>query len=189
MLVFGEENDPYLFYLTEGKHTLTLEVVMGDVSAAVDGLQNVAENLMELYRRIVMITGTSPDPYRDYSIDESIPEMIPTLKEARRVLKAEKSNLVKITGNEAINTTTIQTLLSQIESVIEKPDTLVESSRLGSFSSNISGLSSWLLDLKYQPLTIDYFALMGPDGESPRVKANFFENFIRTAGARSSIIY
>ena len=178
MLVFGDGEVPYLFYLTEGKHTLTLEVVMGDVSNAVDGLQNVAENLMELYRRIVMITGTSPDQYRDYSIDESIPEMIPTLKEALRVMRAEKSNLVEITGNKAINTTTIQTLISQIESVIERPDTLVQASRLNSFSSNISGLSSWLLDLKYQPLTIDYFALMSPESDSPRVKANFFENFI-----------
>ncbi len=178
MLVFGKGDEPYLFYLTEGKHTLTLEVVMGDVSSSVEELQSVAENLMELYRRIVMITGTSPDPYRDYSIDESIPEMLSTLQQARRVLKAEKSNLVEITGNKAINTTTIQTLLSQIETVIKKPDSLVESSRLSSFSSNISSLSSWLLDLKYQPLTIDYFVLMSPESALPRVKANFFENFI-----------
>ncbi len=178
MYVFGEDEEPYLFYLTKGKHIITLEVVMGDVSAVVDGLQSTAENLMELYRRIVMITGTSPDPYRDYSIDESIPEMNRILTDARRVLRAEKDNLIEITGNKAINTTTIQTLLSQVESVIEKPDSLVDSARLSSFSSNISGLSSWLLDLKYQPLTIDYFALMAPDAESPRVKANFFETFI-----------
>ena len=178
LLLFGQENEPYLFYLTAGKHIMRLEVVMGRVSEIVGSLQNVNDTLVKLYRRIITITGTSPDPYRDYSIAESIPDMVEILEEARRILRTEKKNLETVTGNKSVNTSTIQTLLSQVENVIETPDSLITSARLNSFSSNISSLSSWLLDLKYQPLTIDYFILKAPDDTLPRYNAGFVENFI-----------
>lgn len=177
-LLFGSDDEPYLFYLTKGKHIIKLEVVMGKVSTIVGSLQNVNDTLMQLYRRIITITGTSPDPYRDYSIAESIPDMLTVLEEARRILRTEKKNLESITGSKSVNTSTIQTLLSQVENIIETPDSLITSARLGSFSSNISSLSSWLLDLKYQPLTIDYFILKSPDDDLPRCNANFIENFV-----------
>lgn len=177
-LLFGSGGEPYLFYLTQGRHVLKLEVVMGNVSTIVGSLQNVNDSLMQLYRRIITITGTSPDPYRDYSIAESLPDMLPILKEARRILRTEKKNLENITGSKSVNTSTIQTLLSQVENVIETPDSLITSSRLNSFASNISSLSSWLLDLKYQPLTIDYFILKSPDDGLPRCNANFIENLV-----------
>ncbi|MCK9159009.1 MAG: extracellular solute-binding protein [Bacteroidaceae bacterium] len=176
LFLFGKNDEPYLFYLTQGKHILKLEVVMGDVSSIVESLQNVNDNLMKLYHRIVMLTSTSPDPYRNYSIAESIPDMISILEESERTLETENKSLETITGNKSISTTTIQTLLSQIKGIIETPDSLITSARLNSFTSNISSLSSWLLDLKYQPITIDYLILKAPDDKIPRYNANLFEN-------------
>lgn len=173
--LFGDGDTSYLFYLTKGRHILKLEVVMGDVSQIVSGLQSTAEKLMALYRRIIMVTGTSPDAYRDYNIATVLPEMVTELKDAARVLKAEKSNLEVLFKSRSINVTAMQTLLTQIEKIIEDPESIVSASRLGSFSSNISSLSSWLLDLKYQPLAIDYFILKSPSGEAPKVKPGFFK--------------
>ena len=173
--VFGDGESPYLFYLTKGSHIITLEVVMGGTGTVVNNLQNTTERLMALYRRIIMITGTSPDAYRDYNITAAIPELADELKDAARVLKAEKSNLQVMFNNSSVNVTALQTLLTQIEKLIEDPESIVKASRLNSFSSNISSVSSWLMDLKNQPLAIDYLILKAPSGDLPRVKVGFFE--------------
>lgn len=168
-------DEPYLFYLTEGKHEIKLEVVTGEISQVIDGLQGISEELMGLYRRIIAITGTSPDQYRDYHIAEKISDMTDIIENAHQILETELSNLEKTLGMEHVNAGALQTLLVQLEDILRDPDTIVDGDRLGTFSSNVSSFSSWLLDLKYQPLTIDWFALMSPKEELPRAEANIIE--------------
>lgn len=63
----GGAEDPYLFYLDEGTHTLTLEVAIGDVAEVIGMVQEAQTQLNAVYRKIIMISGPSPDQYRDYN--------------------------------------------------------------------------------------------------------------------------
>jgi len=180
MYVLGGEQ-PQLIYLTEGTHEIKLEVVAGEISNSVNELQDTAEELIKLYRKIIAITGTAPDEYRDYHICDSVKEIPDVLGKAAKNLKAAKAQLEKIVGEKTFNAGVIETLLSQINDILDDPDTIVDGERLGTFSSNVSGLSSWLYDMKYQPLMIDYFSFMSADDSLPRVEANFFEKFVFSA--------
>ena len=169
---FGDEK-PYLFYLTEGKHEIKLEVVTGEISQVIEGLQGISDDLMSVYRRIIAITGTNPDQYRDYNITSSITDMVDIFEKSKAVLEEQLEQLSKILGTEQVNAGALQTLISQLDDIIEDPETIVDSNRLSTFSSNVSSFSSWLLDLKYQPLTIDWLALMSPNGEMPQAESGF----------------
>ncbi len=169
----GEDED-YLFYLTEGSHEIKLEVVMGDVSEVIEGLQGISDDLMGVYRRIIAITGTTPDQYRDYKITDSVTDMVDIFKDSKQTLEQQLKLLSEILGTEQVNATALQTLVSQLEDIIKDPDTIVDASRLSTFSSNVSSFSAWLLDLKYQPLTIDWLALISPEEELPKAEAGFF---------------
>ncbi len=170
----GEEEN-YLFYLTAGRHEIKLEVVTGEISEVIEGLQGISDDLMSVYRRIIAITGTNPDQYRDYNITANVTDMVDVFKASKKTLDKELKNLSKILGSEHVNATALQTLTSQLEDIIKDPDTIVDANRLSTFSSNVSSFSAWLLDLKYQPLTIDWMALMSPDEELPEAEASFFE--------------
>lgn len=169
----GDEED-YLFYLTAGTHEIKLEVVTGEISEVIEGLQGISDDLMSVYRRIIAITGTTPDQYRDYNITASVTDMVDIFKASKKTLESQKDNLSRILGTKNVNATALQTLVSQLEDIIKDPDTIVDSNRLSTFSSNVSSFSAWLLDLKYQPLTIDWLALMSPNEELPSAEANFW---------------
>lgn len=164
-------DDPYLFYLTKGTHEIKLEVVTGEISQIIEDLQGIGDSLMAVYRRIIAITGTSPDQYRDYNITASVSNMVEVFEEAANELEYSLRSLSEILETEHVNASALQTLLSQLEDIIKDPDTIVDSGRLSTFSSNVSSFSSWLLDLKYQPLAIDRIALMNPDEKLPKASA------------------
>lgn len=169
----GDDKD-YLFYFDKGEHEIKLEVVTGQISEVIEGLQGISDDLMGVYRRIISITGTTPDPYRDYHITDSVKDMVDVFKAAKKRLENELKRLSKVLGTEHVNATALQTLISQLEDIIKDPDTIVDSNRLSTFSSNVSSFSAWLLDLKYQPLMIDWIALMSPDEELPEAEAGFW---------------
>lgn len=167
------EDEPYLFYLTKGTHEIKLEVVTGEISEVIEGLQGIADDLMSVYRRIIAITGTSPDQYRDYNITASVTDMVDIFKQSKATLEEQLDRLSEILNEKHVNASALQTLVSQLEDIIDDPDTIVDSGRLSTFSSNVSSFSSWLLDLKYQPLTIDSIMLMNPESEMPKANASF----------------
>lgn len=62
----GDDNGPFSIFLSAGKHTISLQVVIGDMSSVIKGVKEALTALNADYRRILMITGPSPDIYRDY---------------------------------------------------------------------------------------------------------------------------
>ena len=47
-----------------------MEVVYGKLADICDEVQTCVEELNVLYRKVMMITGASPDSLRDYNIEE-----------------------------------------------------------------------------------------------------------------------
>ena len=63
-----------MVYLNKGSNILTLEVVIGQIADSIKTIQSAVAELNGLYREIIMITGVSPDIYRDYYLEEEIPD-------------------------------------------------------------------------------------------------------------------
>lgn len=61
----------------------------------------------------------------------------------------------------------------QLDGFLKDVDTIPQ--RLSNFSSNISSLSAWMLNLKNQPLEIDYLRIQSEDVAVPKANAGFFQ--------------
>ena len=71
-----EEGTPYEFYLTAGTHTIRLEATLGGLGHTLSELSDSSYRLNQMYRKILVYTGASPDKYRDYHIESVYPEVI-----------------------------------------------------------------------------------------------------------------
>ena len=81
MRVLGleEQGEPYLFYFQKGTNEIKLEVVLGDIAELLVEAEDCLFELNEMYRKIVMITSPTPDPWRDYQLERRIPGVISNL--------------------------------------------------------------------------------------------------------------
>lgn len=101
MNVLGNEEEPYLFYLTKGQHELQLEVSLGAIAPLIRQVEASVLEINAMYRKILMITGNVPDPYRDYQLDKQIPDMVDVFREQSDILTAVSEELIRLTGRKA----------------------------------------------------------------------------------------
>ncbi|MCR4597573.1 MAG: extracellular solute-binding protein [Acetatifactor sp.] len=170
----GDENGAYNFYLTAGKHTLRLEATLGEVGTVLEELEDCTYRLNKIYRTILVYTGATPDKYRDYKIDKVYPETILAMElEARRLYKAV-DDMVSISGQKASQIATAQTLATQLERFVEKPEKIT--TEFTNFKDNITALGTSILELSEIRLDIDYIRISGVDAKVKKDKAGFFKN-------------
>ena len=182
-MTFGEdEKNPYLFYLTEGKHTLRMQATLGDMAPLLEELQDKVYDLNELYRQMIMITGSEPDFYRYYYLEKVIPNLTERLTGLADTLDGYQDDMDALLGSHSTAGQTIQVLSYQMREFAKEPYTIQK--RLTTFSSNRSAFAEWTLSVREQPLEIDYFILS--DALRQRYKAkndNLFDSVKREVSA------
>ncbi len=166
------KNFNYKFYLTAGRHELSMEVVIGDMAGVSREAEDLVYQLNYIYRKIIIITGTSPDTYRDYELDKKISDLEEMFKSVYSDLLSIKEQVIAINGN--LGSASIITILEkQINDFIEKPYAIPD--RLSTFKDNISTLSSWMLALRNLPVQFDKMIFTGAGAKPTRQTANFWE--------------
>ncbi len=168
-------NDAYI-YLDAGVNTIALEAVLGDSNTIAEQLEASVLEMNNIYRDVIMITGSSPDDYRDYNIDKQIPSLVDDLKAALANMNALADDIAEKYGDDSSLIAKVQNITRQLEQVVEKPSDMATSDRLGAFKSNISTIGSWISMFCEQPLELDIIELYGDNGEAPRATANFGES-------------
>lgn len=167
----GEDGEPYLFYLTAGKHVLTLEVVLGELAEPVRAVEDATLRMNRLYRSIIMITGNTPDSNRDYYLEDEIPGLVEELAAIRDLLieQAERLEGPDGSGSEA---STLRQAAARLDDFAKKPRSIA--TRLSQFQESITSLSAWGLSLKEQPLQLDSITVASPEQAPPKAGAGFF---------------
>ncbi len=172
--VIGTDGAPLLFELKKGEHTLTMEVIIGELSSVLPYVNNVIDVLTADYRKIVTITGTAPDTLRDYNLEDYIPEVLTSLQEQRAVLNGLIEKIGETMGSYSSGTQAMTVLSKQLEAFAE--DSYNITRNLSDFKSNISSLCTWMLGAKTQPLKLDYFAVMAYDGDLKPAQNGLLKN-------------
>jgi len=167
----GNEEEEYLFYLTEGTHTIKMEVSLGDYGAVIGQVQTSINNLNKLYREILVYTGPEPDQYRDYQLTERIDNLVERIQAERDSLASIRETLIEISGSKSEKTGILDTVILQLDDFIDKPREI--HTQLLTFNSNISSLGTLVLLLSAQPLEIDYFLVHSQDANLPQSNASF----------------
>ena len=167
-----EEGNPYSFYLTAGKHTVRLEATLGGVGPILEELEDSTFRLNQIYRKILVYTGANPDPYRDYKIASTYPEIVEAMDlESKRLFKIV-DEMVAYSGQKADSIATAQTVAQQLERFVKKPQKITV--EFVSFKDNITSLGTASLKMSETKLDIDYLTVYGDNITPPHDKANVF---------------
>lgn len=170
----GGEETPYAIYLTKGTHTLTMTPTTGDMAPLMARVDSVVNDLNTLYRRIIMITSTTPDLYRDYFLQEAIPGLTETMTMLAAELRSVDAQVEAMTGYSGTEAAALVRLAEQLESFVARPGTIP--SRLSSFRDNIVSISTWVQLISKQSLQLDLFYVTALENDVPRTSSNFLEN-------------
>ena len=157
-MYFSDNNDnPYSIHLDKGEHTLRLKVTRVETVDSINTASACLTQLNAIYRKIVVITGSSPDQYRDYELDSLIPEVFEEMKVVKETLETLS---YEVSGGKesSQSTAAMNRLIIQLESMIDDTDKVT--SLLSSFQENISSFGTWINTRSEQPLTLDkiYFS-------------------------------
>ena len=161
------------FYLTEGKHTLELEVSLGEMAELLGEVEVSVMHLNEIYRKIRMITGATPDAYRDYGFMRTIPATIEGMWDEAENLRDVSARFEAIIGAKGEHTVMLEKTALQLDRMANNTDRVAPG--MDTFKANIGGMSTWLLERRNQPLELDYIKIQKIDDKLPRAESNFFE--------------
>jgi len=172
----GIEDEPYLFYLTKGVHTLRMEVVLGDLAPIIREAELGVRNMNEIYRDVLMVTGSTPDQYRDYQIEATIPEIVNKLRVEKKRMDSILSELELVSGQLGDREAGLVTLRDQLVSLIKDVEKMPK--KLNQFKVNIGALGTWITQIISQPLQLDSLYVMSPEQVLPELNDSFWDKLL-----------
>lgn len=162
----------FKFYLTEGTHTISMEVVLGDLAEIISEVQTDVQQLNEIYRKIIRITGVAPDKYRDYQIERKLPELTAELKEVEDNLTETLTKLRAITGKSSDKETALKTMRDQLQMLGNDNEKFTR--YISDYKINVRALGNWITTAMAQPLQIDRLYIHSPDVTPKSQNDNIF---------------
>ncbi|MBE5962625.1 MAG: extracellular solute-binding protein [Lachnospiraceae bacterium] len=157
----GDDDVPYKIYLTKGQHTLRMQAVLGEFAGIIADVKEAVTQLNAIYRSVIRITGVSPDTYRDYQIEASLPELKNQLGDARELLQGAIDKLKSVAGNGSEKLTVLITMRDQLDELIKDEERFTKV--IGSFKINVRACGTWLTQVISQPLQLDTIYIYSPD--------------------------
>ena len=171
-----EKGNAYKFPLTKGKHTIRLSVTLGDFGELLSDLSDSVGRMNDMYRKILVLTGSDPDDFRDYQIEKVFPDVIKAMElESKRLYKLV-DQVIAYTGESSQQVSIAQTLANQMELFVDRPDKIPTT--LSNFKENISALGTAINTLAETSLDIDYIALADSKENLPEVTENGFDKAV-----------
>lgn len=162
-IISDNNGNAYKFYLTEGRHTLRMEVVLGEFSEIVGLVEESVQQLNNIYRKVIKVTGVSPDTYRDYQLEATLPELHNELIAARETVNEALLKLEVVAGKNSDKKTVLLTMRDQLDELIEDAEYFVRT--ISSYKVNVRALGNWITQVISQPLQIDRINIYSPGVE------------------------
>ncbi len=168
-----ENNVPYEFYLTAGTHTVRLEATLGGLGHILAELQDSAYRLNQMYRKILVYTGATPDQYRDYHIENVYPEIMEAMELETKRLYKMVDDTVAYTGQKNEHIATAQTVAQQMERFVERPEKITI--EFTTFKDNITAVGTAILNMSEIKLDVDYLVVSGTEANVTKDESSFFD--------------
>lgn len=169
------DGNAYKFYLEEGKHTIRMQVVLGDFAEIISQVQTIVTELNKEYRKIIRITGVAPDSYRDYQIEKSLPELGDELSAIETELSTVMTQLESL-GCSGSEETVLITMRDQLAEITKDPEKVTK--MVKDFKTNVSALGTWITNAQSQPLQLDSLYITSPETSIADKNNSFFDNFV-----------
>ncbi len=165
----------FTFYLEAGKHTLELEVVLGQMAGILQSIDASADRLNDYYRKILMITGSDPDEYTNYQFAKLIPEVLRGMRAESTLLYDMSAMLEETIGEKGENTVILDRVAYLLDIMGNDQEKIAVN--LSNYKTNIGSLGTWLLSTTSQPLQLDYIMIKSASTQKlPKAEASIFES-------------
>ena len=173
----NSENEPYLFHLTEGEHIIAITVTMGEFAEINRKLSDIVFKLGDNYRKIVRITGATPDVNRDYNLFGQISGLKEEFTNISKELKEIVSELQRITGRKGNSEIVVlQNMAMTLDEMLAHP--FQAQDYKDSYYSNYCSTGSILYSMRNLALGIDCFEFVAPSLKSEREHHNWFSKVL-----------
>ena len=172
-LGLGDQEEPFLFYFSKGTHEIRMEAVLGDLANLVRLSEETLYELNTIYRSIIMITSSTPDPMRSYQLERRVPDLLDRITAQSEVLKGMAREFEQITGQRGGHTATLTDLARMLDRMVYRPDSIPN--LLREFRDGIGNLGTWVMNTRNQPLQVDYLLISSPGEKMPRVTPTFLQ--------------
>ncbi len=166
------EGQPYAFYLEAGEHTLRMEVVLGKFADVISSVQDCVTQLNAIYRSVIRITGVSPDRYRDYEIEQSLPELEGELVAVKDELDDAIARLRALIGENSDKESVLITMSDQLGELIFDQERFTEV--ISAYKVNMRATATWITQVLEQPLQLDRIYVYSPDQQVKTENTGFF---------------
>ena len=173
-------DDSFLFAFDPGvEYTLYLECSLGlQLREVISEVENVLNTLNAYYLRILQLTGSAPDEYRDYGFMNIMPDVVIGFLEQAKVLEEVKNSLIKLCGTTGSHVATLETIYNLLDTMgTDYGDNVA--GNLSNLKSYLGTLGTWINDSKKGTLYLDTITICPSDysvEELPEAKAGFFES-------------
>ena len=171
-----EDGNAYQFYLEAGTHTIRMEVVLGDFSTVISSVQDCVSQLNAIYRKVIRITGVSPDTYRDYQIAASLPGLNAEMTAVRDQLDQAIADLRAASGRTSDKETVLITMKDQLDYLIEDEERFVKV--VSTYKLNVRACGTWITQVIDQPLQIDRLNVYSTDAEKEVENNSFWDKLV-----------
>lgn len=169
-----ENGEAFRFYFEAGRtYTLSLSVTLGDLAEILSEASGILDELNGVYRELLMIMGSTPDTYRDYKLDELIPDTLTGMGKLAGEIEGISSRIETVAGAAGNDLEILEKLTVQLRSFEQEPEKIP--SKLSYFKENIASLTNWIVDASSRPLDIDTITIAAPSEEVPPADAGFWE--------------
>lgn len=167
-----ENGQPYNIYIEKGKHTLRMEVVLGDFSNIISQVEESVQKLNAIYRKVIRIIGVSPDQYRDYQIEKRLPLLEDELIDVRNELNSAITQMRNYTGKSSDKEAVLITMRDQLDELIKNQERFTKV--IGAFKINVRATGNWITSAMQQPLQLDRIYITSPNTKAQVNKKSLF---------------
>lgn len=173
-----EAGEPLVFYLSEGVHEFQMTVTMGEMAQAVGLAQKSLYELNAVYRDILMLTGSTPDAYRDYQIAANLPETVRIIGREAELVEKLSDWMVFTNGEQGSESASLDNLARLLKGFAENPENIP--ANMSAFQNELTSFSTWLQSRLSQPLTLDKLELIPQGMAYTPPKVSFFQELARS---------
>lgn len=174
------DNEPYLFYLTKGSHTLRMTSVNEPYYELYEALLEVAAEVKALDIQVKGATGlladTQVDAYKIYQLQKYIPDISQQLTALSESIAFRLNQLCALTGMTPDKFDVLRYESRNLLNFAEDPDLITKSfDALTRVQTNITSFAVTLTD---QPLMLDTVMLKSPDGTFGQAGPGLWGQFV-----------
>lgn len=189
-----EDGETILFYLNKGENKIRLESTLGRMGDFLAVAENSLTRLNLAYRKILMITGATPDTNKSYMLDALATDALKILLEEYINLKDLKASMMSedAYGEEiSAQLTSLDSMILLLGRMMEddeadndklKIDHTVVPSLFTNLKDSIAAMGTWINDMSQNPLELDYFVITSEDKldteDIPDADAGFFAKLL-----------